>query len=135
MKKVTIVFGTRPEAIKLAPVIHALKKIDGIRCKVCVTGQHRHMLDQVLDVMDIKPDLDLNLMQPNQTVGGLTARAIQALDETFAKDRPDLVLVQGDTTTVFCAALAASASAAFFCISNSYNLERNIFIANSLFCN
>lgn len=107
MKKVTIVFGTRPEAIKLAPVIHALKKIDRIRCKVCVTGQHRHMLDQVLDVMDIKPDLDLNLMQPNQTVGGLTARAIQALDEAFAKDRPDLVLVQGDTTTVFCAALAA----------------------------
>lgn len=107
MKKVMVVFGTRPEAIKLAPVIHALKKVGGIQCEVCVTAQHRQMLDQVLEVMDIKPDLDLNLMQPDQTVGALTARAIQALDETFAKSRPDLVLVQGDTTTVFCAALAA----------------------------
>ena len=76
-------------------------------CEVCVTGQHRQMLDQVMEDMGIKPDLDLNLMQPNQTVAGLTARAIQALDESFAKSRPDLVLVQGDTTTVFCATLAA----------------------------
>ena len=107
MKKITVIFGTRPEAIKLAPVIRALKKVGGIQCEVCVTGQHRQMLDQVLEVMGIKPDIDLNLMRTNQTLSGLTSRAIQALDKTFAKSHPDLVLVQGDTTTAFCATLTA----------------------------
>ncbi len=107
MKKVSIIFGTRPEAIKLAPVILGLKKSPDIISHVCVTAQHREMLDQVLEIFGIVPDVDLNLMQKNQTLGDLTARAIRALDRYMAEHRPDLVLVQGDTTTVFCAALAA----------------------------
>jgi UDP-N-acetylglucosamine 2-epimerase (non-hydrolysing) len=104
---VSVVFGTRPEAIKLAPVILALKNESHIHCHVCVTGQHRQMLDQVLEDFEIKPDADLNLMQPNQTLGGLTARAMEALDKYLAAEKPQLVLVQGDTTTVLCAALSA----------------------------
>ena len=100
-------FGTRPEAIKLAPVILALKRESSIQCQVCVTGQHRQMLDQVLEVFEIKPDVDLNLMRPNQTLGGLTARAMEALDGYLATEKPDFIIVQGDTTTVLCAALAA----------------------------
>lgn len=107
MIKVAVVFGTRPEAIKLAPVILALKKDPRFKCRVCVTAQHRHMLDQVLEVFGIVPDLDMNLMRPNQTLGSLTALAVEALDGAFRAGKPDLVLVQGDTTTVFCAALAA----------------------------
>ena len=105
--KVSVIFGTRPEAIKLAPVVLALRRAPGIKCRVCVTGQHRQMLDQVLEVFAIKPDADLNLMEPNQTLARLTSRAIEAIDRYLAADRPDLVLVQGDTTTVLCAALAA----------------------------
>ncbi len=105
--KVSVVFGTRPEAIKLAPVILALKKESHIQCHVCVTGQHRQMLDQVLEDFEINPDADLNLMQPDQTLGGLTARAMEALDKYLAAEKPQLVLVQGDTTTVLCAALSA----------------------------
>ena len=105
--KVAVIFGTRPEAIKLAPVVLALKADPSFQCRVCVTGQHRQMLDQVLDVFDIHPDADLNLMQPSQTLGGLTARGIQALDRYLAAEKPQLVLVQGDTTTVFCATLTA----------------------------
>jgi UDP-N-acetylglucosamine 2-epimerase (non-hydrolysing) len=104
---VSVVFGTRPEAIKLAPVVLALRKDSRFSCDVCVTAQHRHMLDQVLDVFGITPDRDLDLMQANQTLSELTARAIKALDRYFAAQRPELVLIQGDTTTVFCAALAA----------------------------
>jgi UDP-N-acetylglucosamine 2-epimerase (non-hydrolysing) len=104
---VTVVFGTRPEAIKLVPVILALRAEKDLVCKVCVTGQHRQMLDQVMEAFGITPDVDLNLMQPNQTLGGLTARAIEALDSYLAEEGPRLVLAQGDTTTVFCAALAA----------------------------
>lgn len=107
MKKVAVIFGTRPEAIKLVPVILALKKRSDVDCRVCVTAQHRQMLDQVLDIFGVVPDVDLNLMQPNQTLGGLSARAIAALDNYLADDKPDVVLVQGDTTTVFCGALAA----------------------------
>lgn len=107
MIKVAVVFGTRPEAIKLAPVILALENDSRFSCRVCVTAQHRHMLDQVLEVFGIVPDLDLNLMRANQTLGSLTARAVEALDAAFRSEKPDLVLVQGDTTTVFCAALAA----------------------------
>ncbi len=106
-KTISIIFGTRPEAIKLAPVILALKKARGIRCRVCVTAQHRHMLDQVLDIFGIVPDVDLNLMKKNQTLAGFTARAITAVDGYLADENPDLVMVQGDTTTVFAASLAA----------------------------
>jgi UDP-N-acetylglucosamine 2-epimerase (non-hydrolysing) len=105
--KISVIFGTRPEAIKLAPVILLLKKEPDIQCHVCVTGQHRQMLDQVLEVFEIRPDTDLNLMVPNQTLGGLTARTMEALDKYLADEKPDFVLVQGDTTTVLCAALAA----------------------------
>jgi len=107
MKKISLIFGTRPEAIKLAPVILALKANPQFECHVCVTAQHREMLDQVLDVFEIKPDVDLNLMQPNQTLAGLTAKAITAIDAYLTDYKPDMVIVQGDTTTVFCAALCA----------------------------
>jgi len=107
MKKVMLVFGTRPEAIKLAPVVLRLKADPRFECRVCVTAQHREMLDQVLRVFGIVPDVDLDLMQPNQTLAGLTARAIESLNHCFAEEKPDMVMVQGDTTTVFCAALSA----------------------------
>jgi UDP-N-acetylglucosamine 2-epimerase (non-hydrolysing) len=105
--KVAVIFGTRPEAIKLAPVVLELRRTAGVETRVCVTGQHRQMLDQVLSAFDIRPDVDLNLMEPNQTLSRLTARAHEAVDKFLSDERPDLVLVQGDTTTVFCAALAA----------------------------
>jgi UDP-N-acetylglucosamine 2-epimerase (non-hydrolysing) len=105
--KVSIIFGTRPEAIKLAPVILGLRAQAGIALHLCVTAQHRQLLDQVLGVFGIIPDLDLDLMRPDQSLADLTSHAIRALGEVFERERPDLVLVQGDTTTVFCAALAA----------------------------
>lgn len=101
------IFGTRPEAIKMAPLIHAFKNDSRFNTTVCVTGQHREMLDQVLAVFDITPDIDLQLMRPNQTLGSLTAHVLEKLDILFNKNQPDFVLVQGDTTTVFTAALAA----------------------------
>lgn len=107
MKKISVIFGTRPEAIKLCPVVLALQKDPAFDCKVCVTGQHKEMLYQVLNVFGVKPDVDLQLMRPNQTLGGLTSRAIAALDEYLEKEKPDIVIVQGDTTTVFAGALAA----------------------------
>ena len=107
MSKVAVIFGTRPEAIKLAPVILALKNDPRFPCQVCVTAQHREMLDQVLGVFGIKPDVDLDLMEPNQSLAGLTARVVEAVDRSLAKSKPDLVLIQGDTTTTFCAALVA----------------------------
>ncbi len=106
-KTISIIFGTRPEAIKLAPVILALKKDKRFRCRVCVTAQHRHMLDQVMNIFGIVPDVDLNLMKRNQTLAGFTSRAITAVDGYLASEKPDLILVQGDTTTVFSASLAA----------------------------
>lgn len=106
-KKISIVFGTRPEAIKLAPVILALRADRRFQCTVCVTAQHRQMLDQVLKAFDIEPDCDLNLMQPEQSLSDLTTRGLMALDCCYRAETPDLVLVQGDTTTVFCAALVA----------------------------
>lgn len=105
--RISIIFGTRPEAIKLAPVILAMNEDAGFEPRICVTGQHRQMLDQVLDVFDIKPDIDLNLMVPDQTLAGTTARGIEAIDLYLAEDKPDMVLVQGDTTTTLCGALAA----------------------------
>jgi UDP-N-acetylglucosamine 2-epimerase (non-hydrolysing) len=105
--KISVIFGTRPEAIKLAPVILALKRDPAFCCDICVTGQHREMLDQVLEVFDIMPNTDLKLMVPDQTLAGLTGRLVEALDEYLKEAKPNLVMVQGDTTTVFCAALAA----------------------------
>lgn len=107
MNTIATIIGTRPEAVKMAPVILKLAEEPEVRCHVCSTGQHREMLDQVLDVFGIQTDTDLMLMRPGQTLAGLTARAIEALDTFFTQTRPDLVLVQGDTTTVFCASLAA----------------------------
>jgi len=108
MKKISVVFGTRPEAIKLAPVILELKKHpDLFDVNICVTAQHRQMLDQVLEVFEIKPDVDLNLMKPNQTLAVLTSEAIVGIDNYLKKEKPDMILVQGDTTTVFAASLAA----------------------------
>ena len=108
MRKVAVVFGTRPEAIKLCPVVIALRNSPLFDCRVCVTGQHREMLRQVLDVFGVVPDEDLALMRPNQTLGGLTSRAISALDNYFAAEKPDIVMVQGDTTTVLAGALIAT---------------------------
>ncbi len=107
MLKVAAILGTRPEAIKLAPVILSLRKEPGVRCRVCVTAQHREMLDQALNGFGIQADVDLDLMRTNQSLGQFTARAIEGLDGYLKEEAPSLVLVQGDTTTVFCAALAA----------------------------
>jgi len=107
MKKITVVMGTRPEGIKMAPVVLELRRRRGVLCRVCSTGQHSTMLNQVLGIFGIRPDTDLQLMRPNQTLAGLTARAVTALDAHFEREKPDLVLVEGDTTTVFCASLAA----------------------------
>jgi UDP-N-acetylglucosamine 2-epimerase (non-hydrolysing) len=105
--RVLSVFGTRPEAIKLAPVIAELSKRPGITSKVCVTAQHREMLDQVLTLFELTPDYDLNLMVENQTLSGLAAAVLQRLEAIFQSEKPDWVLVQGDTTTVAAAAFAA----------------------------
>ncbi len=107
MMKVLSVFGTRPEAIKMAPVVKALAAQAGVRSVTCVTGQHRAMLDQVLDLFAIVPDHDLSVMAPNQTLNGLTERVIARLDPILAEERPDYVLVHGDTTTAMAASLAA----------------------------
>ncbi len=105
--RVSVVFGTRPEAIKLAPVVLACRARSDLECHVCVTGQHRQMLDQVLEMFQIRPDADLDVMCPNQTLAGLTARLIESLDRYLERESPDMVLVQGDTTTVFCGAWTA----------------------------
>lgn len=103
-----IVFGTRPEAIKLAPVVkECLNRPDQVAPIVCSTGQHREMLDQVLGYFEIQPDLDLGLMKPNQTLAGLTAGCVQAVDAAINQHNPDCVVVQGDTTTVMASAMAA----------------------------
>lgn len=107
MKSALIVFGTRPEAIKMAPVVKALQACTGLRTRVAVTAQHRQMLDQVLELFEITPDEDLNLMQPGQTLPGLLAGIVQGMSEILQRQRPDLVLVHGDTSTTFGAALAA----------------------------
>ncbi len=105
---VAVVIGTRPEAIKMAPVIYALQKREPeFRCVVISTAQHRHMLDQVLNVFNIQVDVDLDLMRSNQSLNRLTARVFEAIDSTLLQISPDFLLVQGDTTTAFAAAVAA----------------------------
>lgn len=105
--KVLSVFGTRPEAIKMAPLVKALADAQGIEAKVCVTAQHRQMLDQVLDLFDIRPDFDLDIMKPEQTLSGITSEILTRIEPVLKKFRPDLVLVHGDTSTTFAATLAA----------------------------
>ncbi|WP_333887321.1 non-hydrolyzing UDP-N-acetylglucosamine 2-epimerase [Clostridium sp.] len=105
--KIVTIFGTRPEAIKMAPLIKEFEKRHNIENKVCVTAQHREMLDQVLKLFNITPDCDLNVMKSNQTLTGITSRVLQGLEEVFDRENPDLVLVHGDTTTTFAGALAA----------------------------
>lgn len=105
--KVMSVFGTRPEAIKMAPLIKALEKNEHIESRICVTAQHRQMLDQVLEIFDLRPDYDLNIMRDRQTLEGITVRALTGLCDVFKEEKPDLVLVHGDTTTTFAGALAA----------------------------
>ena len=106
-KKISIFLGTRPEAIKLAPVILKLYANNNFECHVCVTGQHKEMLQQVLDVFGILPDKNLKLMSHNQSLPGLTSRAITAISDYLEEYKPDIILVQGDTTTVFTAAMAS----------------------------
>jgi UDP-N-acetylglucosamine 2-epimerase (non-hydrolysing) len=105
--KVMSIFGTRPEAIKMGPVVKALEKEDGIESIVCVTAQHREMLDQVLEVFEITPDYDLDIMQQQQTLTDITTRAVKGLEQVMLEAKPDVVLVHGDTTTTFAGALAA----------------------------
>lgn len=106
-KKILIVFGTRPEALKMAPLILAAKKFPRLKVFTCLTGQHREMVDQVLQLFNLRVDFDLNLMQPGQTLADLTHRLLPQMKEIFKKVQPDVVLVQGDTTTAFVVALGA----------------------------
>ncbi len=107
MKKVMTVFGTRPEAIKMAPLVLELKKREGVEPIVVVTAQHRQMLDQVLELFEIKPDYDLDIMKDKQTLYDVTSRVLKGMGEVIAETKPDIVLVHGDTTTTFAASLAA----------------------------
>ena len=109
MKKVKVmtIFGTRPEAIKMAPLVKELEKRDEIESIICVTAQHREMLDQVLNIFKIKPDYDLNIMKQGQTLSEITSRVLMGLEEVIQKEKPNIILVHGDTTTTFAGALAA----------------------------
>lgn len=106
-KRILTVFGTRPEAIKMFPVVHALRDQPGIDARVCVTAQHREMLDQVLDIAGIVPDVDLDVMQPNQSLDALLARLVTGLGEAFDREKPDRILVHGDTLTTMAGTIAA----------------------------
>lgn len=105
--KVLVAFGTRPEAIKLAPLVMELRRRRGFDVTVAVTAQHRELLDQVLGVFDIAPDVDLALMQPAQSLPSLTGRVLAAMDGLFGRVHPHLTIVQGDTTSAFACALAS----------------------------
>lgn len=106
-QKISLIFGTRPEAIKLAPLVLLLRNSTRYSVEVCVTAQHRSMLDQVLEIFGIVPNADLNIMKPNQSLAEITANAISSVDRYLSTSNPDIVLVQGDTTTVMAASLAA----------------------------
>jgi UDP-N-acetylglucosamine 2-epimerase (non-hydrolysing) len=106
MKKVMLVFGTRPEAIKMCPLVNELKKRDSIETIVCVTGQHREMLDQVLETFKVEPDYDLSIMEDKQTLFDITTNILNRIKEVLEKENPDVVLVHGDTSTTFVTALA-----------------------------
>ena len=115
MKTNLIVFGTRPEAIKMAPLVLAFKKDRSFNTKICVTAQHREMLDQVLDFFDINPDYDLNVMKPNQNLYSLTATIIEGMKPVLEEVNPDFVYVHGDTTTSMAVGIAAFYSGAKVC--------------------
>jgi UDP-N-acetylglucosamine 2-epimerase (non-hydrolysing) len=115
MKKVLIVFGTRPEAIKMAPVVKEFKESNSFSTKVCVTAQHREMLDQVLEFFNIIPDFDLNLMKPNQNLYSLTGEIINGMKPVLEEFKPDFVFVHGDTTTTMAASIAGFYSGAKVC--------------------
>jgi len=105
--KILTVFGTRPEAIKMAPLVKLLAQQPEFESRVCVTAQHRQMLDQVLELFEIRPDYDLDIMKPGQTLAGITTEILTRIDPVLAEFQPDLVLVHGDTSTTFCASMAA----------------------------
>ena len=105
--RVMSVFGTRPEAIKMAPLVKELEKNSEIENLVCVTAQHREMLDQVLEIFNIVPDYDLNIMKDRQTLTGITTRVLEGMESVLEEAKPDIVLVHGDTSTTFVTALAA----------------------------
>ena len=107
MKKIMFVFGTRPEAIKMAPLVKAVEASEDMEALVVVTAQHREMLDQVLALFDVKPNYDLNLMKPGQTLSDITAGVLRGIERIVIKEKPDIVLVHGDTTTTFAGALAS----------------------------
>jgi len=105
--RVLSIFGTRPEAIKMAPVVKTLEQNPAIDSRICVTAQHREMLDQVLELFNLLPDIDLDIMKPDQSLAALTADLFNRLDPVLLEEKPDWVLVQGDTTTVMAASLSA----------------------------
>lgn len=109
MEKINVltIFGTRPEAIKMAPLVKELESRNEVESTVCVTAQHRQMLDQVLDTFNIKPDYDLNIMKQGQTLIDITTRALQSLDKVIKEVKPDIVLVHGDTTTTLAGSFVA----------------------------
>jgi UDP-N-acetylglucosamine 2-epimerase (non-hydrolysing) len=107
MKRILVIFGTRPEAIKMAPVVHALKSSPTMETRVCISSQHKELLLPVLDLFDIEIDYDLDIMRPNQTLTTITVRILEALERVYEDFRPDMVAVHGDTTTAFTAALSA----------------------------
>ena len=106
MKKVMVVFGTRPEAIKMCPLVNELKSRKNINTIVCVTGQHREMLNQVLEVFKVKPDYNLSIMKERQTLFDVTIKILEKIKYVLEKEKPDIVLVHGDTSTTFAASLA-----------------------------
>ncbi len=105
--KISIIFGTRPEAIKLAPVIKTLQRVEDFQVQVCITGQHKEMLENILEVFQVKPDINFKLMKHNQTLTEFTTRSLKKIDKYLLEFQPDIVMVQGDTTTVLTASLAA----------------------------
>lgn len=107
MKKAMLVFGTRPEAIKMAPLVKELQSRNSFDVKVCVTAQHREMLDQVLEIFDIEPDFDINIMQQGQTLTDITVRVLRGVEQTLQQEEPDILLVHGDTSTTMASALSA----------------------------
>ena len=106
MKKIMLVFGTRPEAIKMCPLVNELKSRKEVKTVVCVTGQHRQMLEQVLQAFQIVPDYDLSIMKERQTLFDVTTNILNSIKEVLEKENPDVVLVHGDTSTTFVTALA-----------------------------
>ena len=107
LKKILVVFGTRPEAIKMAPVIKELRRNSIFHITICVTGQHREMLDQVLEIFEINPDIDLDLMKDNQNLSDLTSDVLSKINSHINKIKPDCILVHGDTTTTLAASMSA----------------------------